>query len=303
MALPTVMQLQSSGFDVWLLGRGWAKDLLAGLNVPITTVPKGIAAARRVHQMLGAERGLLFTNSLSTALSMRLAGIRAVGYRGDLRGILLHASLTKIPSRHEVEYFWRLGSAAADCWADPVSRWPEAPPSRIRLPLTNEHRVAATKAMVQNRIHGPYIVCCPMAVGTTAGKSKQWPCFAELCLELAHMGHTVVICPGPGEEQECERFRQHATVLPGLGLGAYAALMAGAETVVANDSGPMHLAAAVGVPVLGIFGSGDPIRTSPWGGDCIGGDGLWPSLDQVLGITLEMAESRRTALPNYAKAG
>src|SRR5262249_39796058 len=94
------------------------------------------------------------------------------------------------------------------------------------------------------------------------------------------------------EEQECEKFL-NATVLPGLSLGAYAAILAGAEAVIANDSGPMHLAAAVGVPVLGIFGVSDPSRTRPWGGGFAGGPSSWPSLNTVLSIFEKMSQSHR----------
>src|SRR5262249_15347648 len=88
----------------------------------------------------------------------------------------------------------------------------------------------------------------------------------------------VVICPGPDEVDRCQSYAEHAIVLPGIPLGVYAALMARAQAVVANDSGPMHMASAVGAPVLGIFGVGDPARTAPWGGHFIGGVGSWPTL-------------------------
>jgi heptosyltransferase-3 len=54
-------------------------------------------------------------------------------------------------------------------------------------------------------------------------------------------------------------------VLSGLPLSELAALMKGASLYIGNDSGPMHVAAAVGTPVVGIFGSSDPQRWHPWG--------------------------------------
>jgi heptosyltransferase II len=297
MALPTVAQLQRSGFRLHLIGRGWAKELLAGLDVPIMAASKGIIAASRDIRALGGNRGVLFTNSLSTAASMRLAGIRAVGYRADSRRWLLHKAIEKLPGRHEVEYFWQLGECAQKCWGPPGSVWPANPPARIRLRLTNHHRVAAAKALADAQINGPYTVCCPMAIGAKQGQSKKWPFFPLLCQSLAAMGRTVVICPGPGEEQEGEKFLADAVVLPGLSLGAYAAILAGAEAVVANDSGPMHLAAAVGCRVLGIFGVGDPSRTRPWGGCSVGGSGGWPNLDTVLSAFDQITLSDRLLPP------
>ena len=76
-----------------------------------------------------------------------------------------------------------------------------------------------------------------------------------------------------------------------LGLGAYAAVCADARVTVANDSGPMHLAAAVDAPVLGVFGPGDPRRTRPWGprAHWLGGDGAWPSAKAVARLASEVA--------------
>src|SRR5260221_4606771 len=138
MSLPTVVQLHRCGFDVRLVGRGWAKDLLAGLGLPLTAVPKGITATSRQLRKLPTDHGLLFTNSLSSALSMRLAGIQVIGYAADCRRSLLRTALAKTPGLHEVEYYWRLGTAAAACWARPPLNWPDTPPAKIQLPLTND---------------------------------------------------------------------------------------------------------------------------------------------------------------------
>ena len=57
----------------------------------------------------------------------------------------------------------------------------------------------------------------------------------------------------------------HPVVGPDLDLGQLASVMAEMDLMVTNDSGPMHLAAAVGVPCLSLFGPTDPRRTSPVG--------------------------------------
>ena len=294
MAVPTIQQLQECGFVLRLVGRSWAKDLLAGMNLPVTPIPNGIVAASRVMRTIKINHGLLFTNSLSSALSMRLAGIRAIGYRTDWRRFLLHATSVKLlgNGQHEVEYFWQLGKLATECWGLPGRRWPESPPPRIHLPLLNAHNAAASKTLLAANIRVPYTVCCPLAVGTARGELKVWPLFAEFCKAIASMGHTVVICPGPGEEARCELFRNCAEVLPNISLSVYGALMARAEIVVANDSGPMHIAAAVGAPVLGIFGRSDPARTFPWGGRFLSGNDGWPDLDAVLSNWARIRKAR-----------
>lgn len=303
MALPSLMQLQSCGFEVRAVGRGWAKELLAGVDIPVTGVKKGIFPAARALKALDATRGLLFTNSLSSALSMRLAGIAAIGYRADCRSLLLHAALQKSSRQHEVEYFWRLGQAAAACWGGDEMPWPAAPPRTSRLRLTNFHLAAAARALVSAKIHGPYLVLCPMAVGSVNGRPKRWPHFERLCQKLSSDGHKIVICPGPGEDADAEVFRKSAFILPNISIGIYAAIIAGADATIANDSGPMHIAAAVGTPVLGIFGTSDPTRTSPWGGQYVGSKDGWPDLDEVLAAFEALLESRSsgtTRLPMAA---
>ena len=67
-----------------------------------------------------------------------------------------------------------------------------------------------------------------------------------------------------------------------IDLQIYAAVMALAKGVLANDSGPMHLAAAVGGTVLGIYGVSDPQRYRPWGGATIGSADAWPEPNHVV---------------------
>jgi heptosyltransferase II len=272
MALPALAHLRASGMRLHCFGKGWARDLLAGFPDRVEAIPKGWRAGAVAMRASGAERGLLFTNSFSSAWSMRWAGIKAVGYSRELRGVLLDRSLPRLRNVHEVESFWSLALAVTGHVAStPV------PPARLDLLLAQRHRDEAAAALAAAGVAGPYHVICPLAVGTVAGMSKQWPSFPLLCRGLIEQGERVVACPGPGEDATCAAVLPGATLIPGLGLGAYAAVLAGARKVVANDSGPMHLAAAVGTPVLGIFGVTDPRRTRPWVGDGMG----WPTVQAV----------------------
>ncbi len=129
---------------------------------------------------------------------------------------------------------------------------------------------------------GPFLALCPLAQGSVRGKPKIWPHWRALCTALRDRGHRLAACPGPGETAACRDLAPGVTLLEGLGLGAYAAVLARARVAVANDSGPMHLADAVGTPTLGLFGVTDPARTRPWGGRFLGSAAGWPPLDAVL---------------------
>lgn len=95
---------------------------------------------------------------------------------------------------------------------------------------------------------------------------KMWPGFSELTRRLLDAGHNVHWLGLPGQPDaapflEHERFRD----LRGeTSLGQLPSLVQAARAVVANDSGPMHLAAALGKPLLALFGPTDPVKYGPW---------------------------------------
>jgi heptosyltransferase-2 len=283
MALPALRGLEERGVVPRLAGRGWAADLFAGHAWPVVKLPAGLLAAAGALRPLGLRRGLLLTNSLSSATAFRLAGVSALGHRNEGRSLLLGRAIARRAGLHEVEVFWRLARETVGWLGLPPL--PEAPPAQLGLRLADAHRSAAGRALsaVGLEAGSGFVVLAPLAAGTTGGVGKTWPGFGELARGLAEAGIRIVCCPGPGEEAAARQAVPAATQLPGLGLGAYAAVCARAGLTVANDSGPMHLAAAVGAPVLGVFGPGDPARTGPWGpgAHAIGGAGRWPDVKAV----------------------
>ena len=112
----------------------------------------------------------------------------------------------------------------------------------------------------------PYAVLHPGAVMET----KRWePArFAQLARSLQDLGLITVLTCGPGEEAvaaEVARDVSSPRLLLGLRIPELAELIRGAKLYAGNDSGPMHLAAAVGTPVLALWGSSDSRRWRPWG--------------------------------------
>ena len=282
MALPTLTALADRGVDVHVLGKGWAGGLLAAHGWPHTKVVAGLRAGTATIRELGIQRGLLLTNSFSSAVQFRLGGVRACGYRAECRTLLLARGVPRQRGLHEVESFWSLGQEVA-AWLS-LAPLPPTPPASLGLRLGQGAQAAAAKALEHAGIHSAYVLLCPLAAGTINGRSKIWPGFPLLARLLQERGVTVVACPGPGEEQACATALPGTRQLPGLGLDAYAAIAAGALVTVANDSGPMHLAAAVEAPVIGVFGVGDPQRTRPWTaqGQTLGDVNGWPAAAMVM---------------------
>jgi len=94
--------------------------------------------------------------------------------------------------------------------------------------------------------------------------SRRWPYFTDLSKKIEEK---IVLFGGPGDDEIAQKIiaiRPDAINACGkLSLRATAALMKFCKLIITNDAGPMHLAGAVGVPTLGIFGPTDPIRKAP----------------------------------------
>ncbi|HTK81397.1 MAG TPA: glycosyltransferase family 9 protein [Bacteroidota bacterium] len=101
--------------------------------------------------------------------------------------------------------------------------------------------------------------------------TKRWriPQFAALADRIvAKYDAAIMITWGPGEEEDALRIRSlmnsEATIIPRTSLKQLGALLKRASVLVTNDSGPMHIAAAVGTPILAIFGPTNPELQGPY---------------------------------------
>ena len=138
-----------------------------------------------------------------------------------------------------------------------------------RFPLTihAQDEEAAAQALEQHNLRD-YFVLNPGG----GWLSKCWPAerYGELHRELEkRTGMRGVLSYGPGEEKLASELISSAgkpapVGLP-LGLGPLMALLKKAKLVVSADTGPLHLAAALGAPVVGLYGPTDPARNGPYG--------------------------------------
>ncbi len=288
LGVPMLQRLHDAGFTLQLVGKRWAADLLAGHGWPVHVLPgtlrERVALLRRLRSDAVATdadfgrriNALCLPFSFSSALDFRFAGLHALGHAHEGRSMLLSQRLVRPAGAHELDVTWRMGSALLG-QAAPL-------PSTIGLRIAPQHREAA--AALRNR-HGLAAECIhafPFAGGTFEGRDKSWPDFAEFVAErLPIFGRQVVICPGPGEEAAARHRFGSATLLPNVNLGTYAALLADAAAMVANDTGPGHLAAAVGAPLVSVLGPTDAAQWGAWGPtvQIVQGASGWPDSDRV----------------------
>jgi DNA uptake protein ComE-like DNA-binding protein len=130
-----------------------------------------------------------------------------------------------------------------------------------------------------------FVMICPFAGGTYEGLDKRWPDFSAFAQHaLPALGRPAVLCPGPGEEEEARTAYGAAHVLSGVDLGTCAALMEHCGLMISNDTGPGHLAAAVGTPLLSVLGPTEPGHWGPWGPSVHVERHWprWPTVDEVL---------------------
>jgi ADP-heptose:LPS heptosyltransferase len=189
------------------------------------------------------DRALVFTSfhqsPLPTALILRMAGVAWVGaISEDYPGTLLELRHRVDEELPEAERALSLATAAG-------FTLPEADDGALRVRRTLPEPA---------RLRPPYVVLHP---GTSV-PARAWPPdrFAEACRLLEDAGHRVVVTGSPAERDLTAHVvaDTRATDLGGrTTLEELASVLAGARTVVVGNTGPAHLAAAVGTPVVSLF--------------------------------------------------
>lgn len=275
MALPALDLLAANGYQLTLVGRPWARDLFAAYRWSVVSLPGSRVEHVRTLRNIRIAKGLLMTNSFGTALEFRLAGISPIGYGRDGRSWLLRKAIKVNASDHMVEYYYRLATALVETSPDV--------PRDLRLCVGDPARQRASDLLATHGAGEEYIVLCPAAVGSHRGKVKAWDGFSRLSGNLLAAGTRVVAMPGPNETATVRNALPGAIVLPESDVATFAAVLAGARLVVANDSGPGHLAAAVGARLVSVFGVTEPEKTRPWStrATLVGSGDGWPGYAEV----------------------
>lgn len=207
----------------------------------------------------GYDQAFVLPNSLKSALIPLFAGIpRRTGYVGEMRWGLLNdaRSLDETALPLMVERFAALAGDRDTPLARPL------PLPRLRV---DEDARKATLAGLALAADPAPVALCP---GAEYGPAKRWPArhFAELARRLAARGHAVWLLGSPRDQAVGESI---ATTSPARNLCGRTTLdeavnlIASARAVVTNDSGLMHVAAAVGKPLVALYGSSTPAFTPP----------------------------------------
>jgi heptosyltransferase-2 len=277
-SLPALRALRGSypAAEIVILAKPWVADLYLGERAPnrVIALPgapglKDLRVKTDFLTHLRRERfdlAVLLPNSFESAAQVFLAGARRrVGYARDARSILLTDAIPRpkpgeIP-RHERYYYLELLRRAGITDRNPDSE-------EIRLDGAAEARERGRQLFRERGIETPVIGVNP---GAAFGTAKRWlpERFAESAARLSQrMGGSVAVFGSATEHQLCEWV---ATVAGGTNLAGSTTLRefidmtAACDFCLANDSGAMHIASALGVSSVTVFGPTDETATGPSG--------------------------------------
>lgn len=290
MCLPALELLSQSGYSYVICAKGWARSLLTGIKVEgfiemTDSIKNNVRALRQWRKQHPAHQvGLLMPDSLSSALTFRLAGIQSAGWRDDGRSFLLKWAFNK-PAEplHAVQAWYALTQRALKSWGKDTEDACLAP--TLSLPITNEHKQAAAAALREAGFKaGDFVLIAPTATGQHRGQKKVWPHFDALARVLQNNRVKVAMCPPQSEQVAANRAAPTVDLIRPLDLGAFCALTRMAKLVICNDSGVAHLCAAAGAKQVTLFGVTDASRTGPWSqNSCnMGINGQWPTAGEVV---------------------
>jgi lipopolysaccharide heptosyltransferase I len=244
-------------------------DLVTGLDAVITFDSRALAAsegwigvARRLRErhydVVFDAQGLM----KSAALARAAGGTRTIGFarehlREPLARALYSEVVTPAGARHVVDKNLSLLGAVGVAPGRPAFPFREDPPGEAVLAAIGE-------------------AGRPFAVINPGGgwPNKRWPPerFGAVAASLRERhGLSSLVLWGPGDRTLADEVvaAAHgiARLAPPTSLPDVLALLRHASLVVSGDTGPLHLAAAVGTPVVGVYGPTDPARNGPWAAD------------------------------------
>jgi heptosyltransferase-2 len=265
MAEPLLATLAERGEQLTVAALPWVAPVFAAmpwvratLELPFAHGRLDWAARRRIGVDLRKRFDVSYVlpNSIKAALVPWFARIPVrIGYRGEGRPILLNRVLPNVLGRPPmVAFYGALAGPGFDAQRRP----------RLRLEPARLEAVTAAAGLDS----GAYWVFAP---GAEYGPAKRWPApqYAALARSLhAADGAPIVLLGSAGERALCESIAADAPgacrVLAGqTSLLDAIALIAAARGLASNDSGLMHVAAALGIPQVAVFGSTSPLHTPP----------------------------------------
>jgi heptosyltransferase II len=218
------------------------------------------------------DLAVLFQNAFEAALIPFLAGVPLrLGYATESRQALLTHPLA-LPdwrsSRHEVFYYLYLVTALEQLLYGSSEICEAYPDASLQISDVRKSEAESLLRAYGVREGEPVVALCP---GSINSRAKRWPAeyYAALGDRLIDSHRQVLLIGSPDEadvsREVINRMQQKPIVLTGkTSLDQITSVLSLVDLVVTNDTGPAHIAAALGRPTLVIFGPTNPLTTRPF---------------------------------------
>ncbi|KPX45609.1 ADP-heptose:lipooligosaccharide heptosyltransferase II [Pseudomonas syringae pv. helianthi] len=260
--------------EIDVLAPEWSRPILermpqvrAALSFPLGHGALELATRRRIGKSLAGQydQAILLPNSLKSALVPFFAGVpKRTGWRGEFRYGLLNDVRTLDKQRYPlmIERFMALAFEKGSELPRPYPR------PGLRIDPTTREAALSKFGLSLDR---PVLALCP---GAEFGESKRWPAehYAQVADASIREGWQIWLFGSKKDHPVGESIRQE--LIPGLreesvnlsgetSLAEAIDLLSCADAVVSNDSGLMHVAAALNRPLVAVYGSTSPDFTPP----------------------------------------
>ncbi|MBB3047319.1 heptosyltransferase-2 [Litorivivens lipolytica] len=268
-----VLRQLHPGCEIDVLAPAWSKPLLdrmpevrKGLSMPVghgqLQLGTRLGIGRELREA-GYDQAIVLPNSLKSALIPFFAKIpQRTGWRGEMRYGLLN-DVRKLNKAHYplmIERFVALALPEGAVLPQPIPR-----------PALTVDQKAAAKLLEEKGLAGKVLALCP---GAEFGPAKRWPDkhYAAVAAEYVGRGWQVVLMGSAKDSDVAERIRSAlpptaaarcVNLCGKTSLGQAIDILSQATAVVSNDSGLMHISAALGRPLAVVYGSTSPGFTPP----------------------------------------
>lgn len=266
-----VLRCRAPGTTIDVLAPGWSRPLLErmpevtrAIDMPLGHGKFGLRTRWQLGRQLharGYAQAILLPNSWKSGLVPFFAGIpRRTGWLGEQRYGLLNdiRKLDKARLSMTVQRFVALAE-------EPHASLPQIPPPFLQVdPDSVQHSLAELNITPPA---GPLLALCP---GAEYGPAKRWPAayYAKLAANMLKQGWSAWLFGSEKDALVCEQVNREAgglciNLAGRTSLNQAVDLLSISRAVVTNDSGLMHVAAALERPLLALYGSSDPTFTPP----------------------------------------
>jgi heptosyltransferase-2 len=281
MTLPALRELRRlfPKAHITLATRSWAKGLLIGAEfVDELQIQDGRGLRSFFQQVRAWRKGqydlaVLLTNSFESALVAAVARVPVrIGYAADGRARLLTHPID-LPewrsTKHEVFYYLKIIAGLEWIFTKQQTFLDVQPDASLEVSDIRKDEARYLLRRQGVREDRPVIALCP---GSINSRAKRWPAesYAVLADRCVDTLKAQILLVGSKEELEvsrqvADRMHNKPIVLTGqTDIAEVVAVLSIADLLITNDTGPAHIAAALGRPTLVIFGPTNPLTTRPF---------------------------------------